>query len=387
MEHQRKRAKKGSTSGKKTEFELYYGQIRNQQNMLQDYLRTGIYQRAILGNDLNFRNKVIMDVGTGSGILAFFAAQAGASKVYAVEASAMADKAQKLLDANGMKGKIDVLHGKMQEVTVPQKVDVIVSEPLGVLLVHERMLETFLYARDNYLKPGGLMMPTDSTISLAPFSDVALYQEQQTKSDFWKSANFFGLDLRPLEVDARQDHFSQPVVGIFDPETLLSTETAKKHFDFQTMAVEELLDFTIPFRIQVTKTALMHGIAGWFDSQFLGGQEQVSLDTSPSHGATHWQQVRLLLQQPLGVNAGQVVIGTLHMVANDSCSYDMKLHVGLEGCKGIESTNRYQLQQQMYHYTPSSAAQLEEQYAQFQATGTTNQPTTQLPPPPATQTK
>lgn len=56
----------------------------------QDYIRTGTYQRAILSNMSDFKDKIILDVGAGSGILSFFAAQAGARKVYAVEASSMA---------------------------------------------------------------------------------------------------------------------------------------------------------------------------------------------------------------------------------------------------------------------------------------------------------
>ena len=58
------------------------------------------------------------------------------------------------------------------------KVDIIVSEPIGFLLVHERMLESFIAARDLYLRPGGLMMPTTSDIVVAPFTDAALWTEQ-----------------------------------------------------------------------------------------------------------------------------------------------------------------------------------------------------------------
>lgn len=58
--------------------------------MLQDYVRTSTYQRAILINGEDFKDRVVLDVGAGSGILSFFAVQAGAAKVYAVEASSMA---------------------------------------------------------------------------------------------------------------------------------------------------------------------------------------------------------------------------------------------------------------------------------------------------------
>ena len=65
--------------------------------MLQDSVRTELYRNAIIQNPSNFRGKVIMDVGCGSGILSLFAAQAGAKRVYAVEASSMAINARKLV--------------------------------------------------------------------------------------------------------------------------------------------------------------------------------------------------------------------------------------------------------------------------------------------------
>lgn len=62
--------------------------------MLQDYVRTSTYQRAVLSNADDFRDRVVLDVGAGSGILSFFAVQAGARRVYAVEASSMAQHAE-----------------------------------------------------------------------------------------------------------------------------------------------------------------------------------------------------------------------------------------------------------------------------------------------------
>eukprot|EP00983_Pelagomonas_calceolata_P104337 1159013-Pelagomonas_calceolata.AAC.6 len=87
-------------------------------------------------------------------------ALAGASKVYAVEASGIVGYTQQLADGNADMGKtLQVIHAKVEEVDIAEKVDVLISEPMGTLLVNERMLETYLYARDRFLKPGGKMFP------------------------------------------------------------------------------------------------------------------------------------------------------------------------------------------------------------------------------------
>jgi protein arginine N-methyltransferase 1 len=71
--------------------------------MLEDHKRTGAYFQAVMQNRRQFAGKVVLDVGTGSGILAIFAARAGARKVYAVEATAMAQHARKLVQHNGVR--------------------------------------------------------------------------------------------------------------------------------------------------------------------------------------------------------------------------------------------------------------------------------------------
>jgi predicted RNA methylase len=71
-----------------------------QKDMMEDHKRTGAYHQAVLSNRNCFEGKVVLDVGTGSGILAIFAAQAGAKKVYAVEATSMAKVAKRMVESN-----------------------------------------------------------------------------------------------------------------------------------------------------------------------------------------------------------------------------------------------------------------------------------------------
>uniref|UniRef100_A0A8C0FIJ7 Histone-arginine methyltransferase CARM1 n=1 Tax=Bubo bubo TaxID=30461 RepID=A0A8C0FIJ7_BUBBB len=106
-------------------------------------------------------NEVVLDVGCGSGILSFFAAQVGARKVYAVEASSMAKYAEVsiLVRSNNLSDKITVLFGKIEEISLPESVDVVISEPMGYMLFNERMLESYLHSK-KWLKSNGECVTT-----------------------------------------------------------------------------------------------------------------------------------------------------------------------------------------------------------------------------------
>mmetsp|Transcript_19089 Transcript_19089/g.24647 ORF Transcript_19089/g.24647 Transcript_19089/m.24647 type:complete len:395 (-) Transcript_19089:255-1439(-) len=356
--------KKDSISEKENPFSQYYSQLLHQQNMLQDHVRTSTYQNAILNNRSNFEGKVVLDVGTGSGILAFFAIQAGAKKVYAVEASEMAHCAQMLVDSNNLHDRIEILHGKVEEVEVKEKVDVIISEPIGFLLVHERMLESYVAGRERFLKPGGLMLPTNGTIVFAPLSDQVVYDEQVAKASFWQTQQFYGVDLSVLKDQARQEHLSQPIVGYISSDCLLTQETVRHTVDFQTCSAEDLKEFTIPFSFTINRTALCHGFGCWFDADFNGTTSQVTLSTAPSCPGTHWYQCRLLLKDPLAVNATQRISGELSFKVNEKFSYFITVRVCLDGTQ-IESRNKINLQDQVYHYltSPQAAAPAQQQGA------------------------
>jgi histone-arginine methyltransferase CARM1 len=329
--------------------------------MMQDTVRTGTYQNAFLTHNIDFRDKVVLDVGTGSGILAFFAVQAGARLVYAAEASGMAKHAATLVKENGLEGRIIVVNKVVEEMELPEKVDIIISEPIGFLLVHERMLETYIVARDKWLKPGGLMFPNAGEIAMCPFTDEALYNEQLAKTVFWStSTDFYGVNLTSLTEAAQAEFFAQPVVGYFYPSCLLSPSAPVRHrVDFMTVTCEELKRFEVPFSFVAERTAIMHGMGCWFDIEFAGsgksGAGPVVLSTSPAAPGTHWYQCRLLLPEPIAINRGQRVSGSLQFEANDQYSYDLVLSARLKGT-GIECTSTIYLQDQSYHYLNHTVA-------------------------------
>jgi hypothetical protein len=85
------------------------------EEMLKDEVRTKTYEMAIMQNKHLFRDKIILDVGCGTGILSMFAAQAGAKHVYAVDCSSIADQARQIVEINGFADKISVIKGKVRE--------------------------------------------------------------------------------------------------------------------------------------------------------------------------------------------------------------------------------------------------------------------------------
>ncbi|KAL7072946.1 hypothetical protein ACQ4LE_008011 [Meloidogyne hapla] len=311
--------------GSANQYFQFYGSLFQQQNMMQDYTRTATYQRAIHENYLDFRDKVILDVGAGSGILSFFAAQAGAKRIYAVEASSMADNCKSLVSANGLNDVIKVITGKIEEIELTESVDVIISEPMGYMLVNERMLESYLFAK-KFLKEGGRMFPTQANLQIALFSDEQVYLEQTARSSFWTQESFHGVNLSSLKNAALEEVFRQPIVDTWHIGILMSTSISW-NFNFENDEAKALQRIEIPFEFNALRTGYIHGLATWFDVGFIGQTKTVWLSTAPTEPLTHWYQVRLLIKNPLFVTVGQLVNGRLLMLANDKQSYDLDLEI------------------------------------------------------------
>jgi len=199
--------------------------------MLKDDVRTKAYQRAIVNNKNDFKDKIVLDIGAGTGILSIFAARAGAKHVYAVENAEIAYAAREIIKRNGLEDKITVLKGKMEEVVLPvDTVDIIISEWMGYFLLYEGMLDTVIWARDKYLAADGKMLPDKAKIYVAAIEDS---EYKQNKIGFWK--NVYGVDMSCLSHAA----IKEPIVDNVNADYINSTDYKVVELDLVRMKKED----------------------------------------------------------------------------------------------------------------------------------------------------
>lgn len=122
--------------------------------------------------------------------------------------------------------------------------------------------------------------------------------------------------------------------------------------DFTTITIEQLKKVEIYFEHLINKTGILHGYGLYFDAIFRGSnpENEVILSTAPESPSTHWYQCRLLLREPIGVNKGQRLKGSLKLIANTEQSFDGTLTVKIPALK-ISTTNTYDMKDLNYRGT------------------------------------
>ncbi|XP_063682980.1 uncharacterized protein LOC134817655 [Bolinopsis microptera] len=268
--------------------------------MLQDKVRTEAYRDYIYKNKDIFSDKDVLDVGCGTGILSMFCAQGGARSVMAVDNSKIVDKARSVIRSNNLSSKIEVVKGKVEEIEVDKKFDILISEWMGYGLLFECMLDSVITARDKYLKPDGLVVPNRASMFVSAVSDEVSYQH---RFHFWNDVYGFKMN------DVVPDLYKEAVVECVDKDNVISDNCGFKHLDLQTVKTPEL-EFSRPFQLQISSSSKLTALVVHFTC-FFDGDVSIVLDTSPESETTHWLQTILYLKCPTDVLEGDVVHGLI----------------------------------------------------------------------------
>ncbi|MEO5680631.1 MAG: class I SAM-dependent methyltransferase, partial [Acidimicrobiales bacterium] len=231
---------------------------------LADEPRLEAFRRAIF--DRVKPGDVVLDLGAGTGILGLLAAEAGAARVYSVEATALIELTRQIASANGVRDRFRFLRELSTSAQLPEKVDVVVADQIGGFGFEAGLFQFFADARRRLLTPAGCTIPSKVELWAAPVetSDV------RAKIDFWGQPTRV-FDVSP--VTERAVNSSHPAVlqreDLLAPPVLLLSADPTDH----------VLD---PWRLEATFTVVrpgtLDGIGGWFSAELAPG---VHLTNSP----------------------------------------------------------------------------------------------------------
>lgn len=267
-------------------------------SMLSDKVRTESYRDAILNNASVMKDKIVMDLGCGTSILSLFASKAGAKTVYAVDQSEIIYQAMEIAQTNKV-DNIKFVKGRLEDVEFPvKKVDVIISEWMGYFLLFEGMLDSVIFARDNYLAENGLLLPNRCTISLIGYGHDERYKGY---IDFFDDV--YSFDMKCM----KKDILKEAHVERCSEEYVLTKPNILS--DLNLMKVDlNCPNFSYDFQLEVIKDGNMSSFVGYFDT-FFDLPEKVSFSTSPQAPPTHWQQVVFYLDKSYALKAGDSITG------------------------------------------------------------------------------
>ncbi|MBA0568069.1 hypothetical protein Goshw_017165 [Gossypium schwendimanii] len=299
-------------------FDSYSHFVTAFQEMLKDVVRTKTYQNVIYQNKFLFQNKVVLDVGAGTGILSLFCAKAGAAHVYAVECSHMADMAKQIVETNGLSDVVTVLKGKIEEIELPvAKVDIIISEWMGYFLLFENMLNTVLYARDKWLVNDGVVLPDKASLYLTAIEDA---EYKDDKIEFWN--NVYGFDMSCIKKQAMME----PLVDTVDQNQIVTNSHLLKTMDISKMAPGDA-SFTASFKLVAQRDDYIHAFVAYFDVSFTKCHKLMGFSTGPKSRATHWKQTVLYLEDVLTICEGEAIVGSMTVAPNKKNPRDVDIMV------------------------------------------------------------
>ena len=256
--------------------------------MIADSVRTEAYARAL--RDTVKPDSTVFDVGTGTGLFALLACRFGARHVYAVEPSDAIAIAQDIARANGYAKRITFIQGMSERVTLPELVDIIVSDVRGVLPLYQRNVLSILDARRRLLAPGGVLIPGRDLLMVSLVDAPKLYEKHALP---WE-APVHGLDMSAARRYVKNTWHS----GRATPEQLLLAPKRWAELDYATL---ESPDARGAASWTAERPGTAHGLSVWFESELAAG---ATLSNAPDHPELVYGSAFFPLSEPVAVSEG-----------------------------------------------------------------------------------
>lgn len=276
-----------------------------QYRMLADRTRTRAFVAAI--RQTVRPDDVVVDLGTGSGVLAIAAARAGAARVYAIEASQIADLAERLFAANGVADRVTLVRGYSTSVEIPERATVLVSETLGNEPLSERIDENLRDAFARWLAPDARLVPRAVRLVARGYAAVpdALARLRVDRALLDALGAELGIDFGPLAELAA----STPRLGWFDTRTLRAWTplTAPAVLAERRFAPAQPQLGPVEAETPATGDGALSAVGLHFEAELADG---LALSTVPDAAAddNHWSSLVRVIEPPIQLRRGDRVV-------------------------------------------------------------------------------
>ncbi len=290
---------------------LAYGRMISSQVRFQGYMEA--LRRSVKPG------WVVLDIGTGPGIMALLACRFGARKVYAVEPSPIISVAREAAISNGLADKIEFLEGLSTKVSLPEPADVIVSDLNGILPWFQQHLPALADARRRFLAPGGVMIPKKEIVWLGVVESESAYAHHTQP---WETGHGFNMQA------ARALATNTPYMVRLKPEELMAPAQCGLVLDFMEV---EGADSKLGADFVVTRPGSGHGLLVWFDALLT---DEIGFSNAPGCYQSIYQQTFFPWTTPVRLEIGDVVRVKLRCnLVGDDYFYRWSMEVLAQGRK------------------------------------------------------
>ena len=262
--------------------------------MLGDSVRMSAFASAIKKSVKP--GDVVIDIGTGTGVMAFLAHQAGAEEVVGIDCNdSVLRYARKVKESEFPNANISFYQGDARRVVenlANVKADVVICELLGTCGKDENIVEIAKNIRERYLKPDGILIPMNLALWIAPIRSDEIYQ----KLRFW-SQRIHGISFAQFQDLAFQNIYT---LQKEKKSVVCAPQCLQEICLYDSLANSE--ENTVSFKF--LESATVHGFLGWFQSEL---SENNQIDTGPFSNDTHWSQFFFPCGEELNLNQGDVL--------------------------------------------------------------------------------